>query len=130
MFFNTLKKYISVNKESMKKLTAWKCRLYILKNRYASRIGLCRKRVYFPAVSRFLFSYGQKSCMVIWQLLNKYTMGLLTILKKMKQKEKEVRLLMLYPLIIDSDRYIWFIFLICMIMVAQNACMILPVFID
>lgn len=25
-------------------------------------------------------------------------MGLLTILKKMKQKEKEVRLLMLYPL--------------------------------
>ena len=26
-------------------------------------------------------------------------MGLLTILKKMKQKEKEIRLLMLYPLV-------------------------------
>ena len=31
-------------------------------------------------------------------------MGLLTILKKMKQKEKEVRLLMLYPL--------WMIFIV------------------
>ena len=29
-------------------------------------------------------------------------MGLLTILKKMKQKEKEVRLLMLYPFV-DND---------------------------
>ena len=29
-------------------------------------------------------------------------MGLLTILKKMKQKEKEIRLLMLYPLVEKS----------------------------
>ncbi len=31
-------------------------------------------------------------------------MGLLTILKKMKQKEKEVRLLMLYPLSLSLER--------------------------
>ena len=30
----------------------------------------------------------------------KFTMGLLTILKKMKQKEKEMRLLMLYVLVL------------------------------
>lgn len=78
--------------------------------------------------------YSLKSCMVIWQLLNKYTMGLLTMLKKMKQKEKEVRLLMLYPLIkYMAVVNIWFILYkksdYDTDSPAYEACMILPVFI-
>ena len=43
--------------------------------------------------------YGIKTSLCYWTRTIKRaeTMGLLTILKKMKQKEKEMRILMLYP---------------------------------
>ena len=49
----------------------------------------------------FIFKEFWFRCIILkridYHINNLFIMGLLTILKKMKQKEKEVRLLMLYP---------------------------------